>query len=40
MNNKTIINTFNSDINNIIKIKTEHGQIIAAITNKILNLNP
>ena len=36
MNNATIINTFNSDNDNIVKIKTRYCQIMKNITNGIL----
>ena len=36
MNNTTIINTFNSDNNNIICIKIQHRKIMATIRYKIL----
>ena len=32
MNNKTLINTFNSDNNSIAKIKTQHRQIVKPMT--------
>ena len=36
MDNTTIINTFDSEKNNIANIKTQHCQIMATITNEIL----
>ena len=35
-NNATIINTFNSDNDNIANIKTQHHQIMTTIANRIL----
>ena len=40
MNDTTITNSFNNDNSNISRIKTQHRQIIATITNGILNLSP
>ena len=40
INNTTIINHFNSDNSYIIKIKTEHCQIMTTITNIILKFKP
>ena len=36
MNNTTVINTFNCDNSNITYIKTQHCQIMATITYRIL----
>ena len=36
MNNTTVINTLNSDNSNIAYIKTQHCQIMAVITYRIL----
>ena len=38
MNNTIIINTFNSDNDNIVKIKAQYCQIMKNITNGILKL--
>ena len=40
MNNTTIINTFNCDDSNIANIKTQHGQVMTTITNRILKFKP
>ena len=36
MNNTTIINNLNSDNRNVANIKSQHHQIMKAITNRIL----
>ena len=38
--NNTTVNTLNSDNSNIAKIKTQHRQIMATITNGILKFEP
>ena len=40
MNNTAIINTFISDNSNITSIKTQHQQILAAITNGFVKFEP
>ena len=40
MNNTTRINAFNSDNSNITYIKTQHRQIMTAITDRILKFQP
>ena len=40
MNNTTILNTFDSDNSNVAYIKTQHRQIMATITYKILKFEP
>ena len=36
MNNKTIINSFNIDFNNVNHSKTHHQYIMATVTNRLL----
>ena len=40
MNNKTIVNTFNSYNSNISKTKAQYQQIMTTITNGILKFEP
>ena len=40
MNNKTIINTFNSDKSNTVNIKAQHCQIMTTTANGILKFKP
>ena len=39
MDNKTIINTFNSDNRNIANIKKQYHQIMTTITERIVKFN-